>query len=159
MTALNVTYAMPDTYFQLVKQFPLVHIRDKGHLEAAFEVIDRLLRTDLDEGGQEYLLTLTDLVGIYEEEHVMIPDVSVADVLRELMCINECSQNWLAKELKISLSTISAVLHGTRSLTKNQMVRLARFFDVPMALFLPDPSCAMLRAGQVESRETHQGPQ
>ena len=50
----------PDTYFALVKLFPLTHLRDDDHLDAAQEVIDRLLTCNLDEGEQDYLDVLTD---------------------------------------------------------------------------------------------------
>jgi hypothetical protein len=59
---------LPGTYFDHVKRFPLTHVRDDAHLEEATAVIDRLLREDLDEGGQEYLDALTDLVEIYEAD-------------------------------------------------------------------------------------------
>jgi HTH-type transcriptional regulator / antitoxin HigA len=129
--------APPETYFALVKQFPLIHIRDDDHLGAAREMIDRLLEEDLDEGSQEYLDVLTDLVESNEDKHVPIPDASEADVLRELMGSNRLSQQKLAKATGISQSTLSAVLNGTRSLTKAQVIGLARFFHVPAAVFLP----------------------
>src|ERR1700730_17671725 len=76
---------MPDTYFVLVKRFPLTHIRDEPHLDAAQEIIDWLVEQNLDEGEQEYLDGLTDLVEIYEDQHHPIPEATEADVLRELM--------------------------------------------------------------------------
>ena len=85
---------------------------------------------DLDSGAEEYLAVLTDLVEAYEDEHHPIPDASEADVLRELMRSNGFSQPKLAKEVGIAQSTLSAVLNGTRSLTKGQVVTLARFFHV-----------------------------
>jgi HTH-type transcriptional regulator/antitoxin HigA len=127
----------PNTYFELVKQFPLAHIRDDHHLEAAQEMIDQLLQENLDEGAEEYLDALTDLVESYEDRHVPIPVASEADVLRELMGSNRLSQTRLAKEVGISQSTISAILNGSRSLTKEQVVKLARFFRISPAAFLP----------------------
>jgi hypothetical protein len=44
MSVKIVARRLPDTYFQLVKQFPLTHIRDRAHLEVAEEVIERLLK-------------------------------------------------------------------------------------------------------------------
>jgi HTH-type transcriptional regulator / antitoxin HigA len=137
MAVKTSAWRLPDTYFQLVKQFPLAHLRDDDHLSAAQEVIDRLLQEDLDEGAQAYLGVLTDLVEAYEAEHVLIPDASEADVLRELMRANNLSQLALAKEVGIAQSTISAVLNGTRSLTKDHLVKLARFFHVSPSAFLP----------------------
>ena len=137
MAGSTTARTLPNTYFKLVKRFPLIHIRDDRHLGAAQEMIDRLLQQDLDEGAQEYLAALTDLIETYEEGHVPISDVSEADVLRELMRSHGLSQAKLQKAVGISQSTISAVLSGTRSLTKEQVVALARFFRVSPAAFLP----------------------
>jgi HTH-type transcriptional regulator/antitoxin HigA len=128
---------LPDTYFALVQQFPLTHIKGEAHLQAAQNMLDRLLEQDLDEGAQEYLDALTDLVETYEDAHEVFPDASEADVLRELMRANDLSQQKLAKEVGISQSTVSAVLNGTRSLTKDQVLTLAAYFHISPAAFLP----------------------
>lgn len=128
---------LPDSYFELVLEFPLTHIKREGHLEAAQGMIDRLLQTELDAGAQEYLDALTDLVETYEHEHEVWADASEADVLRELMRANDLTQQKLAKEVGISQSTISAVLNGTRTLTKAQVLVLADRFHVSPAAFLP----------------------
>src|SRR5438874_654981 len=109
---------LPGTYFALVKQFPLAHIRDDDHLAAAQEMIDRLLEQDVDRGVQAYLDVLTDLVEAYEDEHHPISGASEADVLRELMRSHGLSQQRLSKEVCIAQSTLSAVLSGGRTLTK-----------------------------------------
>jgi HTH-type transcriptional regulator / antitoxin HigA len=137
MAKKSAAKAMLNSYFELVKQFPLTHIRDDELLVVAQEMIDRLLQERLDEGAQEYLDALTDLVETYENRHVIIPDASEADVLRELMGSNRLSQTQLAKQVGISQSTISAVLKGSRSLTKEQVVKLAQFFHIPPGAFLP----------------------
>ncbi len=137
MAAKITNQTLPDSYFDLVKDFPLTHIKDDDHLDAAQEMIDWLLKEDLDKGSQEYLDALTDLVETYEEEHVEVPDASEADVLRELMRANDLSQTRLAKAVGISQSTISAVLNSTRSLTKEQVIKLAQFFHVSPTAFLP----------------------
>ena len=129
--------SLPDTYFALVKQFPLTHIRDDDHLAAASAVIDRLLQHELDEGEQEYLNVLTDMVEAYEDAHVPIRDASEADVLRELMNANGLTQPKLAKAVGIAQSTISAVLNGTRALTKDQIITLSKFFGVGPGAFMP----------------------
>ena len=128
---------VPGTYLALVRKFPLTHIRDDEHLAEATEVLDRLLEQDLDEGEQAYLDVLTDLIEDYEDEHVAIPDASEADVLRELMRANGINQAELKRRTRIAQSTISAVLNGARSLTKDQVVLLARFFHVSPAVFIP----------------------
>jgi HTH-type transcriptional regulator/antitoxin HigA len=128
---------MPDTYFKLVREFPLTRIRNHAHLAAAQKMIDRLLQMNLDKAEQEYLDVLTDLVEIYEDEHCPIPDASAADVLRELMASNRLTQQQLAKRVKISQSTISAVLTGNRSLTSNQMIRARQVLPRLPGVFLP----------------------
>ena len=100
-------------------------------------MIDRLLREPLAPGAQHDLNVLTDLVEIYEELHEAIPDASEADVLRELMRSNGLSQARLAEKTGVAQSTISSVLGGSRSLTKDQIIRLAAWFQVVPAAFLP----------------------
>ena len=50
---------------------------------------------------------------------------------------NRLTQKELESKVGISQSTISAVLNGTRSLTKPQIIALAKFFAVKPAAFLP----------------------
>jgi HTH-type transcriptional regulator / antitoxin HigA len=137
MAAKTASSTAADTYLELVKQFRLVPVKDDNHLKAAHEMIDRLLREDLDPAGQDYLGVLADLVEAYEDVHLPIPDASEIDVLRELMRSNNLSQTDLAKKVGIVQSTISAVLKGRRKLTKNQVIKLAEFFNVAPAAFLP----------------------
>jgi HTH-type transcriptional regulator/antitoxin HigA len=133
----STSQTLPNSYFDLVRQFPLTHIRDDSHLDAAQEVIDRLLRASLDRGAQAYLDVLTDLVEAYEEKRIPVRDASEAEVLRELMNANRLSQLKLAREVGIAQSTISAVLNGSRSLTKKQVITLAQHFRIAPAAFLP----------------------
>lgn len=137
MSVKAIGRAMPDTYFAMVKAFPLIHIRDDAHLDDAQKVIDGLLQEDLDEGGQEYLDALTDLVEVYEDENVPLPKASPEGVLRELMDANRLSQLALEKRTGIAQSTISDVLNGKRSLTSGHVQKLARLFGVSPAVFLP----------------------
>ena len=139
MPAKAIPYAMPASYMELVGRFPLAHIRDRDHLAAASDMIDSLLVLDLDEGGREYLDALTDLVEVYEDEHYPMGDASEADVLRTLMGGNRLSQCQLAEEVGIAQSTISAVLNGSRSLTKAHITRLAARFGCPRASSCPTP--------------------
>lgn len=137
MVVKNQPSAMPDSYFELVRRFPLTHIRSPRHLGQAIALVDDLLQKRLDRGAQEYLDALSDLIATYEDEHAPIPDASESDVLRELMRSSGYKQMALAKAVGISQSTLSAILTGEREMTKSHMVALARFFNVPPAVFLP----------------------
>lgn len=129
-------WALPDSYFKLIKEFPLVQIRDDKHAETAQAMIDRLLSDDLDSGSEAYLDVLTDLFEAYEEQSEDIPDASEADVLRELIRSSGLTQPKLASKIGIAQSTLSAVLNGARSLTKKQILKLGAFFNVSPAAFL-----------------------
>jgi len=121
----------------LIRKFPLRSIRTEDELDDAQAALDDLLCQNLDEGGEQYLAALTDLIEVSEDKAHPVPDASEADVLRLLMESNGLSQAGLAREVGISRSTISAVLGGVRSLTKEQVVTLARHFGLAPAAFLP----------------------
>jgi HTH-type transcriptional regulator / antitoxin HigA len=124
-------------YMKLIRAFPLRNIRSDEELTAAHATLDDLLRQELDEDEKDYLDVLTDLVEKYEREVHPIPDVSEAEMLRFLMELSQLSQPELAKKVGIAQSTISAVLNGNRSLTRQHIVKLAKLFNVSPAVFLP----------------------
>lgn len=129
--------ASRDAYLELVKKFPLRSIRGEDELDAAQDVLAELLQTVLDAGGEQYRDALTDLIEVYETQAHPIPDATEAEVLRELMAANGLTQTRLAAVVGIAGSTLSQVLAGKRSLTKEQVVKLARHFGVSAAAFLP----------------------
>lgn len=132
-----VSRNLPDSYFELVREFPLTRIQDEKHLAQAQEFLDGLLGQDLDEGGSAYLDALSDFVEKYEAEHEPSCDAAPEDVLRELICASGLSQQQLAQDVGIAQSTISAVINGGRKLTARHITKLARHFNVSPAVFLP----------------------
>jgi HTH-type transcriptional regulator/antitoxin HigA len=137
MIIKNQQSEMPDSYFELVKQFPLTHVRSRKQFGQAIALVDELLRKRLDRGAQEYLDALSDLIATYEDEHAPIPDASESDVLRELMRSSGRTQTALSRAVGIAQSTLSAILAGEREMTKSHMIALAKFFNVPPSVFLP----------------------
>lgn len=136
-----LTRPIATSFLALNRTLPLRSIRSEAELAAALEVAEELVRReDLDEGEADYLDTLTDIIRKYESVAHPIPDASESDVLRVLMEGRGISQIALAEGTKISQSTVSAVLSGKRSLTKEQILTLARFFAVSPAVFLPTSS-------------------
>ena len=135
---MTATAANPTaTYLKLVKKHPLRSIKTGAELDAATAVLRDLLRHDPDEGGRQYLDALTDLIEVFERDAHPIPDVPEGEMLRFLMGSNGKSQSDVSRETGIAPSTLSAVVRGTRSLTKGQVVSLARLFNVAPAAFLP----------------------
>ena len=126
-----------ESYLDLIRAFPLIHIFDDEGLDRAQRVLDGLLTEELDEGGEAYLIALTDLIETYERNTLAFPEASPQNVLAELMGANRLNQQALAAAVGISQSTISALLTGRRKLTTEHMEKLAKHFCVPPAVFLP----------------------
>ena len=125
-----------DEYLALVRAFPLAHIRDDAHLDAAVAVIDRLRDKGARSPAEEmYLDALTDLVETYEEAHVAIPARSGVDALRFLMEANDLRQVDLVPVLGRK-SPVSEVLSGKRPLTLTHIKKLAHYFRVSPAVFI-----------------------
>jgi HTH-type transcriptional regulator/antitoxin HigA len=130
---------LPNTYFELVRRFPLTVIHDNVHLDRAVEVIDELIdRDDLDAGEQEYLDALSTLVERYESEHFPARPVSGAAMLKHLMEARGVTQTEVAREAGIAGSTVSSILSGKRKLSRDHVGRLARYFAVDPGLFIGD---------------------
>jgi HTH-type transcriptional regulator / antitoxin HigA len=125
-----------EEYLALVRAFPLAHIRDDAHLDAAVAVIDRLLdKGDRSPAEEMYLDALTDLVETYEEAHVPIPVRSGVDALRFLMEANDLRQVDLVPVLGRK-SLVSEVLSGKRPLALTHIKKLADYFRVSPAVFI-----------------------
>ena len=112
-----------DSYLELVSAFPLASIKSEKHLDAAQQVMDRLLSNGrLDHGEKIYLEALSDLVASYEDEHHAIEPASDADMLRHLMEAKGVTQTQLSRETSLPKSSISEVLAGRKPFSR-QMIR------------------------------------
>lgn len=119
-----------------MRDFPLVHIRDDVHLDAAVAVIDRLTDKPVrSEAEEAYLGALTDLVETYEDAHVVIPPRTGVDALRFLMEANDLKQVDLVPVLGRK-SLVSEVLAGKRPLALSHVKKLAVYFGVSPATFI-----------------------
>lgn len=122
------------SYLELVLAFPLSSIRSDEHLEEAQKVMDRLLAKELDDGEETYLDALSDLVGVYEDEHHTIEPASDADMLRHLLDAEGVTQAQLSQEAGIAKSTISEVLAGKKPFSRQMIRKLAEFFKVDVSV-------------------------
>ena len=124
-----------DSYLELVLAFPLAVIKSEEHLEAAQEVLDRLLaKSKLDDGEEMYLDALSDLVASYEDDHHAIAPASDADMLRHLMEAKGVTQGQVSQSTGIAKSSISEVLAGKRKLSRRMIRELAGYFRVDVSI-------------------------
>jgi HTH-type transcriptional regulator / antitoxin HigA len=132
----TLTQSERDDYFALVKKFPLTAIRSEAELRVAQKVLDDILAMGrLKKGAVEYVDALSDLVMAYDNAHHRIPAPSDADLLHHLMEARGITQTQLHEATGIALSTISAVLSGKRSFTKEVIARLSAYFRVDKGMF------------------------
>jgi len=125
-----------DSYLERVRAFPLVSIRNMRHLHEAQQVVDSLLTGGpLDEGEELYLEALSDLIALYESQHVPISAPDDVELLKHLMDSQPISQRQLALATGIQKSTISEILSRKRKLTRAQIARLADHFGVEQGAF------------------------
>ena len=119
------------SYLDLIVELPLTSIKSEKQLDAAQSMMDRLLRQEaLDPGEELYLDAMSDLVAAYEDSHYPIAPASDADMLRHLMDAREVTQAELHRQTGIPKSTISEVLAGKKSFSKTLIRTLASFFKV-----------------------------
>ena len=128
-----------DTYLDLIVRRPLKSIATDAELSAAQEMIDELLALDpLDEGSEQYLDALSDLVAIYEDKHWKIEPSNPRDLLAFLIESSGRTQAEVADGAGVPRSTVSAVLNGKRVINLNIAQHLSKFFNVPVSVFVND---------------------
>ena len=130
---------MTDSYFDLVREFPLVPLGDEAHYDAAVSFLKALAVRDedrLDKGQKAYLDALTQFVGDYEEQHHRIESgrMTPLDALKYLMRENGMKPIDLGKLLG-NRSIASQILNGKRGLSKTHIAILSERFRVDAGLF------------------------
>jgi HTH-type transcriptional regulator / antitoxin HigA len=124
-------------YLTLIRRLPLRPIRTDAELDAASRLIDELTdRDDLSLAESDYLDVLGDLVEKYEDEHVEMPHVSDAAMLRSLMEKKGVRQADVARGAGISKTVLSLVLSDKRELTREHIETLSKYFEVNPGSFL-----------------------
>ena len=126
-----------DCYLELVRRLPLRPIRTDDELDRAIGVVNSLIdRDELDEGEQDYLYVLGDLVSKYEKEYHPLPRVSDAEMLRHLIESRDTTQAKTAAGAGIAESTVSDILAGRRGMNRKHIEALAKFFGVSPMVFM-----------------------
>jgi HTH-type transcriptional regulator/antitoxin HigA len=134
-TKFSLKGAGRDSYLELVMAFPLASIKSDEQLQAAQDVIDRLLaHGELGAGEDMYLDALSDLVAAYEDEHYAIEPASDADMLRHLMEAKGITQAQLSRSTAVPKSTISELLAGKKRFTRRMISKFAAYFKVDVSV-------------------------
>ncbi len=96
---------------------------------------DELIVRKRTKEEDDYLDVLSDLVEKYESATMAEPPMSDGLMLEALLDARGLSQARVARDTGIAESTISAVLHGNRELTRAQVAKLVAFFKIPADTF------------------------
>jgi HTH-type transcriptional regulator/antitoxin HigA len=124
-----------DSYLELVRDFPLASIKSESHLDAAQQIMDRLLALGKRDVGEEtYLDALSDLVAAYEDVHHAIEPASDADMLSHLLQARDISPIQLSRDTGLPKSTISEVLSGKKAFSRQMIRKLAEYFHVDVGV-------------------------
>jgi HTH-type transcriptional regulator/antitoxin HigA len=133
------TARVDKAYMELVREFPLVPLRERLDFEEAVKVMKRLAyrRSSLSSGEADYLTVLGDLIAQYEKRLPRIAEeMTPQEALAFLMEANGLLQADLVECVGYK-SNLSAFLNGHRGLSKRAACRLAEHFKVSPGLFLP----------------------
>jgi len=134
---LDVRPRASTRYFKLVKAFPLRPLQADTDLNAAVDMVDRLLAQGaLDADEQSYLEVLSDLIEQYEKEQHPMPPVSGAEMLRFLISQRDATLAQVSAATKVATSTLSSILNGRRKLTLAHIRAVAPFFGVAPEVFI-----------------------
>ncbi|MGO9915278.1 MAG: helix-turn-helix domain-containing protein [Isosphaeraceae bacterium] len=124
-----------DDYLELVVKFPLASLKSEEQFQDAQAVLDELLaKGKLSVGEEIYLDALSDLVASYEDAHYPIEPASDADMLRHLMEAKGVTQAELHRDTGLAKSSISEVLAGRKTFSRQMIRRLADYFKVDVSI-------------------------
>ncbi len=131
---------MRDSYFDLVRQFPLVPVQTEKQYDAALAFLTPLaVRAEnrLDSGEKAYLAALSQFVEDYERDRHRIDTAGLSplETLTYLMRQNAMRPVDLGAVLG-SRSLASQVLNAKRELSKAHILALAAHFRVAPGLFI-----------------------
>lgn len=130
-TKVGISRRVPDTYWDLIRVFPLRPIRTDAENDEAIEVIASLgAREPLDPAERDYLDVLVDLVRKYEAEHYPIPPVSGPAMVRHLIDARGVTQAAVATATGIAASALSEMLAGKRKMATQHVKALAHYFGM-----------------------------
>lgn len=142
MKKKKVGEIIDNSYFAVVRRFPLKPITSDAELDRSIEIVNELVDREfenLTHGEEAYLDVLSDLVEKYENMHHPIPDASPVEMLKFFIEDRKTNQRAVALGSGIAVSTMSEILAGRRRMNLEHMQKLAAFFKIDVGVFLPKP--------------------
>ena len=125
-----------DEYRALLTAYPPRPIEDEADLQRTEECIWELLAIDDRSRAQDaYLTLLSEQLERWQSEHVVIPPLSGAELVKALLTERGLRQKDLVP-LFGTESIVSEVLSGKRHLRLEHLPGLADFFHVPVSVFI-----------------------
>ena len=130
-----------DSYFDLVRTFPLRPIRTDAELDRAIQVFLKLTvaapHEERDAGVRDYLGALSLLIEQYERgrRDSALPKLAPADRIQFLMEERGMTVGDLGRVIG-SQPAASLIVNRKRSPSKSQIIKLSRHFGVSSALFI-----------------------
>lgn len=126
-----------DKYLELLKQYPPRPIHNKEELENTERVISSFLdKIELTIEEREYLSVLGALIYEYEETYNVILDFYGIELLKFLLEVKNLQKQDLSSIFD-NQSTLDDIFDGQQELTPVHIQKLADFFNISPALFLP----------------------
>jgi antitoxin component HigA of HigAB toxin-antitoxin module len=129
-----------DSYFDLVKEFPLRKIRSAEEHRQALALVSRFAgREKIDEGAVDYLGVLADLIVGYEKiagQTIDTTNVTPVEVVRHLMNESGLTISGLAREIGVGQSNLSEMLSGKREWSKAAIRGISERFSLNPMFFL-----------------------
>ena len=138
MPATTKKKANVDTYFELVRAFPLRQITSASEHEKANKIVRRHGHKT-DRGTVDYLHVLVGLIVDYEKRAgytIDTSDITAADLVRHKIDERGMSVSALAKQVGIAQSNLSEMLNGTRGWSKSAIRSLSKFLNIRAERFL-----------------------
>lgn len=114
---------------------PIASDSDHANMVKLLDALLDFVGADEDHPLSSLLEFVGDIIDRYEREHFPIGSAEPREVLRELMDGRGIKQTDLAGV--VAQSNLSAILAGRRAISARLAGRLAKFFDVSPALFVP----------------------
>lgn len=114
---------------------PIANDRDHKRMVKLLDVLLDYVGDDEDHPLSGLLGLIGDLVDRYEREHFAMTGAEPREVLRELIAERGLKQSDFAGI--VAQSNLSAILAGHREISARLAGRLAKFFGVSPALFVP----------------------